>query len=132
MADQGELLAEIRNLGADISDIKRTVKEVQASQNIAGERLSRIEVKQENAKEALDRAFARLDGIDSRVQKVELEQPLTKLVRDNVVKAVIGIIAIIAPLVVVQIWATNKNAERPVMVIDKEVVERWKSLNQKE
>lgn len=126
----GEVLAELRNLASDISEIKHTVKNVQISQNQAGERLTRIEVKQENAKESTDRAFVLIKNLEERVQRVELEQPLTKLVRDHVVKLAVGVVAIVAPALAVQVWSTLKNAERPVMVIDKEVVERWKSLNQ--
>lgn len=126
----GEVLAELRGITSDVSDIKHTCKNLQISSDSARDRLTRIEVRQENAKEATERAFSVIKGLEERVQRVELEQPLTKLVRDHVVKAVLGILAIIAPLVAVQIWATNKNSERPVMVVDKEVVERWRSLNQ--
>lgn len=71
----GEVLAELRALTSDIGEVQHSQKNIQISVDNARDRLSRIEVKQENAKEAVDRAFETLKDHGHRVQKLELEGP---------------------------------------------------------
>jgi hypothetical protein len=71
----GEVLAELRALTSDIGEVKHSQKNIQISVDNTRDRLSRIEVKQENAKEAVDRAFETLKDHGHRVQKLEIEGP---------------------------------------------------------
>lgn len=122
MADSiDSLAAEMRGLLADIAEIKHTCKNVAQAQLSQTELLARLDERHKSIEKSGERAHARLDTQDLRVTRIEMEQPVTKLVTRVLISGAVGVLAIVGG----QLVATQRIADRPVqVVIDKDVIER--------
>jgi chromosome segregation ATPase len=109
------LAAELQNLGGDIAEIKHLVKNVQQSQSLTSERLTRIEERYTNHAAAIDRAFGSIKEQETRIQRIEVEQPLTKVVRNY---AIMGVIAVCG-LAGTFIWNASQTKQQ-VIVVDRD------------
>jgi hypothetical protein len=107
--------SELRNIAQDLGEIKHGMKNVQISQNAQGERLIRMEERHDTHKSALDRAFTSIKDHDNRIQQIELEQPMTKMVRGWVITAVLAMVGGGG----LGAYVLTKVADRPVQVIIK-------------
>lgn len=87
MSDELVPAARVAAMSNDIAEIKGTLKDLTAAVN----RLAVIEERQQNTKEALERAFSTIAKIDGRVSVLEQAQPLQKQSTDWVNK-VIGLV----------------------------------------
>lgn len=66
---------EFRALREDMAEIKHGVKNVQATQTLVAERLTRLEERHDAQRAAVERAFSTLADHAHRVQKLEIEGP---------------------------------------------------------
>lgn len=117
------IAAELRGLVQDIAEIKHAMKNVQSSQALYFERLIITEQVQKHQNEAVKRAFESLAEIDRRVTELEVQQPMTKLVRNW------GLGFVVAGFLMAgaQVWSTNKVSDRPVVVVDRDSVGRLRA-----
>jgi hypothetical protein len=120
------LAAELRAVGKTVGEIRESIHHMRDSMTVDRAQVIRLEERYLNHAAALERAFAVLTTMEGRIKEVEVQQPITKLVTGWVITGVVAVCGMGA----LQVWTTQKNAERPVMVVDREIVERWKSLNQ--
>lgn len=68
---------KIEKLESDVNDLKQILRQVQLSL----EGIIRLEERHIETKAAIERAFKAIEKIDKRVQQLEIEQPITKMVR---------------------------------------------------
>lgn len=89
---ENEVAADLSALREDLTDLKRSLAKV----GEALERLVRLEERHANTASALERAFASLAKIDTRVRALELAQPVQKLTSgwvSNAAWAAFGVLA---------------------------------------
>jgi chromosome segregation ATPase len=118
-ADVGSLQvleAELVNLGRDIVEIKLGVQNVQQTQSAVSERLTRIEERYTNQSAAIDRAFATLKEQDGRIQRIEVEQPLTKVIRNYTLAGIVAVCGLAGTMV----WNSSQTKPQQVIVVDRD------------
>lgn len=110
--NEGVLENELRGLTADVAEIKNAVHRVLEAQNAATVGLARMDERWQNHAAALTRAFSTLDGHEGRIKQIELEQPLTKMVRGWVIAAVLSMVSVVG----IGGYAVYRVADRPMQI----------------
>lgn len=64
------------------------------------ERLATLEAKHLETRDAVGRAFERIDSTDARLHRIELEMPTLKLVRSWVIAGIVGVVGLIGAAIV--------------------------------
>lgn len=122
---------ELGNIAKDIGEIKHSQKNIQTSLDGQRDRLTRIETQMEERNksnsEAVARAFAKIDQQDARLQKMELEQPLTQFVRGIGLKIIAGIVVATAIPTAVQLYIAMKSEPSRAVVNERTVTERTRT-----
>lgn len=81
------LSTRIESIEKDMDDLKDIQKRVQ----LTLEGVIRLEERHIETKAALERAFKAIEKLDGRVQKLEIEQPMTKAIRTLTFSFIVGI-----------------------------------------
>lgn len=82
----------IENLERAVTDIRRAIQSIDNSLRI----LARLEERHEDTRSSLDRAFAQIEEQEARLRTLENEAPVTRLVRNWIISAVVGVVALVA------------------------------------
>lgn len=90
MADE-VLEYRVNALESSVNEIKDAVKGIDRSLNS----LCLLEERHIETKQALERAFGKLEKQDGRIQEIESNMPSLKEVRDLIKKGILGILAIV-------------------------------------
>lgn len=89
---ENEILAsQIKNLCEDVAEIKKDMQRVVANQ----ERITRLEVQYNHNVEAMTRAFEEINSHAVRITALEVEAPITRMVRNWVITGVIGVVGLL-------------------------------------
>lgn len=119
---------ELLNIGKDVAEIKHAQKNIQSSLDGQRDRLTRLEVqaeeRNENSSQALTRAFTLLSAQEARIQKIELEQPMSLFVRGMGLKLIAGIIFATAIPTSVQVYIAMRAEPSRAVVNERTVIER--------
>jgi hypothetical protein len=87
---------ETKETGHDLTNYRLTMIEETlraVSENL--QRLTTLEQRHVDTREALERAFDTIEKVDGRLKHVELEMPVLKIVKNWVITAVIGIVGLV-------------------------------------
>lgn len=128
---QAKQAQQIQTMAADVADIKEQLRTLNGSL----ERMARLEERQINHVAALDRAFklvadnddrttAKIINLDSRVKSLEVQEPITSLVRGWVIGGVIGVVSMVGISAGTLIYVTSKPVQPTQIIIDSEAISR--------
>lgn len=102
---ENSVLAErIDRIGADVADIKTELKRIAEGM----ERIARLEERHATHGDALSRAFVRIEGVENRVITLEVEAPITRMVRSWVISGVVGVCGLLGTQLFAVIWFVSK------------------------
>lgn len=96
MSTDEAMRAEIGSIRQSLSEVKSTMSKMAD----ALERLARLEERHANTASALDRAFSALNGLETRIEAIERQQPVQKLTSDWVINLVWAVVGMAATLLV--------------------------------
>lgn len=102
---ENNVLAErIERIGDDVAAIKAEMQRIAAGM----ERIARLEERHATHNDALTRAFTRVEQIEQRLVKLEVEVPITRMVRGWVISGVIGVVGLLGTQLVAVIFFAAK------------------------
>ena len=108
LAEQNEAIR------SDVSEIKREVEALSKS----FERLARLEERQDGQKDAVARAFTKVEALDDRIKKIEVQEPVAKLVQKWVIMGVIGVVSIFGLQLAAVVFQQSKPTQITIEVDD--------------
>lgn len=92
MGDPAVTDLRITNLESAVSDIRQAVRSIDSSLRV----LARLEDRHEEVNKSLARAFVQNEQLEERIRMLEMEAPLTRMVRGWVISGVIGVVSIVS------------------------------------
>ena len=93
------LFSRVTNLENVVDEVKNAVKSIDQSLRT----LASLEVKHEETRSGLNRAFTEIGDHETRMRSVENEMPTLKLVRGWVIAGVVGIMGILGVAIMILI-----------------------------
>lgn len=111
---------ELRMVGRTLGEVRASVDDLRESIGNDRDRLARLEERFLNHGAALERAFNTLSQIESRIKTLEVQAPIIKLVTGWVIAGVVAVTG----MGVIQVWTVKQSADRPIVAVDREVIER--------
>lgn len=102
--DNTVLAERIERIASDVADIKDEMKRIAAGM----ERIARLEERHANSGEAIARAFSKIQDHEQRLIKLEVEAPMTKMVRNWIISGVIGVIGLLGTQLFAVIFYVTK------------------------
>lgn len=103
--DHTVLAERIERIATDVSDIKEEMKRIAAGM----ERIARLEERHVNSSEAIARAFTRIENHERRLVQLEVEVPITKMVRNWVIMGVLGVLSLLGAQVFTIVFYVSRN-----------------------
>lgn len=123
MADTLDVLnSELRSIAKSLDEVKGSLASLCTAMANDRTQVARLEERHLGHASALERAFEKLTSIEQRIQLVELEQPVTKMVRGWVIAGFCGFVSLAGAQLYTAM--TLKNVPPPQIVINKDILDR--------
>jgi predicted nuclease with TOPRIM domain len=114
--DAGAIGEKLEHIEETLVEIKDSLKAL----NSLMERLTRLEEKHDGHVAAIARSFERIEALENGVRELELQEPVTKMVRTWVISGVIGVTGLIGA----QFFFVATHAPQSIqIVLDKATIE---------
>ena len=106
--DNTVLAERIEGMARDVSDIKTEMKRIAEGM----ERIARLEERHSNANAAIERAFTKINNHDERLAALEVQQPITVMVRNWVITGVVGVVGLLGTQLFAVAWFVTQSAPK--------------------
>jgi len=116
----GRLSEKMDGIASDVQELKSQISSLSSSL----ERLARIEERHNNHSAALERAFNNIKEMDDRVKSIEVQEPITKLVRGWVIGGVIGVVSMVAISSGTLMFVTSRQPAPTQIIFDPDVANK--------